>query len=108
MNNTSAHNKVLQAIAQKYLLVPILGSKDEVFFALMMAAMVQKERRFVPLLGHSTDRRTLQHIGEVFREDNVHTLMCFICGGKHVAHQGYDKFGNPAQKGDVQYVGVFV
>lgn len=54
-------------------------------------------------MGHSTDRRTLAHIGEVFREDNIKCLMCFICGCKHMYHHGFDKFGRSRSKGETDY-----
>ena len=58
---------------------------------------------FSLLVGHSTDRRTLAHIGEVFREDNIKCLMCFICGCKHMYHHGFDKFGRSRSKGETDY-----
>ena len=57
----------------------------------------------MPRLGHSTDRRAIQHTREVFREDNVEVLMCFVCACKEVSHQGFDKFGRPAHKGNIRH-----
>ena len=62
-----------------------------------------EERRSVPLLGHSTDRRSIEHTREVFREDNVQVLMRFVCARKEVAHAGFDKFGEQREKGDICY-----
>ena len=51
------------------------ANRDEV-----KEALAEKERQTVPLLGVATDRRALTHLGEVFYEDNVVTLICFVCG----------------------------
>ena len=64
-------------------------------------ALGEKERDFCPKIGLATDRRTLGHIGEVFREESVQVLMCCICGCKHLCHEGVDKFGRPLQKGTI-------
>ena len=64
-------------------------------------ALCECERRSVPKLGIATDRRALNHVGEVFREDNISTLICFICNCKHICHGGYDKFGTEYGKGTI-------
>ena len=68
---------------------------SEIHFTLFNSALAEKERGFVPMVGHSTDRRAIQHTREVFREDNIEVLMCFVCACKDVAHRGFDKFGKP-------------
>ena len=55
----------------------------------------------MPRLGTSTDRRTLQHVAEVFNESTNAVLICFVCGCKHINHSCYDMFGNPAEKGRI-------
>ena len=62
-----------------------------------------EERRSAPMLGHSADGRLIEHAREVFREDNIQVLMCFVCARKHVAHLGFDKFGKPQEKGNICY-----
>ena len=57
----------------------------------------------MPMLGHSTDRRAISHTREVFREDNIKVLMCFVCACKEISHLGYDKFGKPVNKGNICY-----
>ena len=57
----------------------------------------------MPLLGHSTDRRAMQQSREVFRDDNVQVLMCFMCACKEVAHTGHNKFGEEVEKGNICY-----
>ena len=59
----------------------------ETVFAVLIAAMTEKERRnpcMVPRVGLSVDRRTLVHLGETFEEDNIKCLMCFVCGCKYL------------------------
>ena len=76
---------------------------EDVAFALYNQALAEKERQTVPLVGVATDRRALAHLGEVFYEDNVTALICFVCGCKHLRHDGYDKFGKPMRKGTIDY-----
>ena len=70
-------------------------------FALLIAGMLERERDFITRIGIATDRRLLTHIGEVFYEDNMKRLMCFICGCKHCYHIGFDKFGVRQSKGTI-------
>ena len=93
----------MAAIVRKYKLKEMSMEEAEVRLTLYNAALAEKERCSVPMLGHSTDRRTLAHVGEVFREDNVHVLMCFLCACKEISHTGYDKFGKAVQKGNICY-----
>ena len=74
-------------------------TEDNVYLTLYNAALAEKERQSVPKLGLSTDRRTLGHISQVFREDNVKVLMCFSCACKELAYVGNDSFGNVIEKG---------
>ena len=81
-----------------------MGMSDrEVQLTLLNGAVAEKERRSVPMLGHSTDRRSIEHAREVFREDNIQVLMCFMCACKEVAHAGFDKFGEQLEKGNICY-----
>ena len=82
------------------------GDLPETVFAVLVAAMIEKERRspsMVPRVGLSVDRRTLVHLGETFDEDNIKCLMCFVCGCKYLYHEGYNKFGDRINKGDIDY-----
>ena len=76
----------------------------EVAFTLYSTALAEKERLSCPRVGLATDRRTLGHMGEVFFEDNVKVLICFVCGCKHLNHEGVDKFGQPHDKGTISYL----
>ena len=59
----------------------------------------------MPMLGLSTDRRSLQHVGEVLKDEQQTTivLMCFVCGNKKLRIAGFDKFGRPQEKGMISY-----
>ena len=72
-------------------------------FTLLAAAVAEKERHSMPLLGDSTDRRNLSHVGEVLNEDTTSVLICFICACKHIQHQGYNMFGHATEKGKINY-----
>ena len=93
-----AHGSTLRAIARKWMLLDEASDDAEELLTLFNTALAEKERRSVPQLGHSTDRRVMQHVSEVFRDGTVHVLMCFMCACKEVAHYGHDKFGNGMQK----------
>ena len=74
-------------------------SYEDVAFALFNAALVDSERQLCPLVGVSADRRCLHNLSEVFTEDNIKTLVCFICGCKHVCCEGFDMFGKTIEEG---------
>ena len=76
---------------------------EEVAFALFNAASVDSERQLCPLVGVSTDRRCLHHLSEVSTDNNIKTLVCFICGCKHVCCEGFDMFGVRSQKGIIKW-----
>ena len=65
--------------------------------------MAEKERDCVPLLGVSTDRRALLQVGEVLREGQISGLLYFVCACKHVRHLGYNRYGEPTEKGSIAY-----
>ena len=98
------HAAPLDAIVQKWRLFDQSETRldrQHVLLTLYNAGLAEKERCSVPQLGLSTDRRTMTHVSEVFREDNAMVLMCFSCACKEIAYTGYDKFGNSIQKGNI-------
>ena len=97
----TCHHADLSKIIRKYKLQQKEVELLETMFALLIAGMLEREREFITTLGIATDRRILNHVGEVFYEDNIKTLMCFICGCKHCYHIGFDKFGRSYNKGSV-------
>ena len=99
----ACHKSVLQQIFKKYELVEDGKYADEVAFALYNAALVHSERQSCPRVGVSTDRRCMQHLSEVFQEDQVKTLICFICGCKHVFCEGFSMMGDRKSKGTIRY-----
>ena len=80
----SAHGSLLRRISTQWKLyerthatkdLPMNSFAEEVHLTLLNAGLAEKERRLVPMLGHSTDRRAIQHTREVYREDNIEALM---------------------------------
>ena len=86
----NGHRDRLKELVRKHHLLCDMYYEEEAAFTLYNAAIAEQERASVPKLGVCTDRRCLRHIGETFREGNTQVLMCFVCGGKHLAHSGYD------------------
>ena len=103
---TASHKTLcLKALQEVGITVPD-QELPETVFAVLIAAMTEQERRslyMVPPVGISIDRRTLVHLGETFEEENIKCLMCFVCGCKYLYHHGYNKFGEPVDKGDINY-----
>ena len=104
----NAHSKEFTRIIKRFRLeepfqdLPAASQTlQETAFTLYSAALCEVERQSVPLLGIAFDRRALSHLGEVFKEDNISVLMCFICSCKHICHQGFDKLGRVCQKGTI-------
>ena len=104
--HTVSHKVVCLKSLQMANLAVADADLPETVFALLVAAMTEKERRnpcMVPRVGLAVDRRTLVHLGETFEENNIKCLMCFVCGCKYLYHQGFNKFGEPVNKGDINY-----
>ena len=97
------HKIALMSIIKKWSLHEQFLAMEEVAFTLYNEALAEMERENCPRLGLATDRRALLHLGEIFTEDNVSSLMCFVCGCKHICHEGYDKFGRRIRKGTIAY-----
>ena len=94
----NAHRTDLEGVTRKYKLLEHVLAGEEVALTLYTEALAEVEREGCPRVGVATDRRAMLHLGETFKDDNVSTLMCFICGCKHIRHNGYDKFGRKARK----------
>ena len=99
----ATHQHLLTDLITRHCLREPMLKDEEIAFTLYGQALNEKERKSCPLVGAATDRRALQHLGEVFYEDNVSTLMCFICGCKHIRHSGFDKRGHEVRKGNIDY-----
>ena len=96
-----SHKETFTQLINRFKLNDLTKDSSEAAFTLYAAALQENERRSCPRLGIATERRTLQHVGEVFYEDNVLTLICFMCNCKHLAHIGCNKFGEPQRKGRI-------
>ena len=57
--------------------------------AFYMAAVCEREREHVPLLGPSVDRRTLALLTRLANSDTVSSLVCFACGQVHTHVQSW-------------------
>ena len=56
--------------------------RDDVM-AYYCAAVAERERERMPLIGPSVDRRTLALLQRVYNSDAVKSLVCFVCGQIH-------------------------
>ena len=56
----------------------LLDLKSE-YMAYYIAAIAEKERDGLPIIGSSLDRRTFEHLREVYRSERIRSLVCFIC-----------------------------
>ena len=99
----NAHRKVLEGIISTHGLPIHNCSIRETAFSILMSAMTAKERQTIPLVGAAVDRRVLVHLGEILQDDRIQTLMCFVCGCKHVRMSGFNKYGEPFEKGDISF-----
>ena len=87
------HKPALLSAIQIFRLTEGEMNEEEIAFALFNSALVYSERQLCPLVGVSTDRRCLHNLSEVFTENNIKTLVCFICRCKHVCCEGFNMFG---------------
>ena len=97
------HSHTLTEIMKEYKLREPYLDRKEIAFAMYNESLAEMECRSCPLRGMAADRRALLHLGEVFHESSIATIMCFICGCKHIMHEGFDKFGEPQIKGNIAY-----
>lgn len=61
------------------------------------------ERRELPKTDLGVDRRVLAHLREVYRDETVQTLICIACAEKNMYLRGHDRFGAPADVGEIRY-----
>ena len=78
ITGNAGHQQTLVRIAEAHALFESHLDKEHVLFSLYAGAVAEKARTFMPLLGTSTDRRSLQQVAEVFNEGTTSVLMCFI------------------------------
>lgn len=100
---SGAHRAALKGIIGKHRLRRTNQEEREIAFTLYSKALQTKERAGVPAVGLATDRRAMLHLGEVFYEENIQAVMCFICGCKHILHCGFNKFGESQEKGSISF-----
>ena len=65
--------------------------REMTLLAYYMAAVREKEREHMPLIGPSVDRRSLAYVHQVCRSETVEALMCFTCGQIHTHVACWDR-----------------
>ena len=59
--------------------------------AFYMAAVCEREREHVSLIGPSVDRRTLALLTHLSNRDTISSLVCFACGQVHTHVQSWSR-----------------
>ena len=61
----------------------------------------------MPSVGLSIDRRVISHVSEVYKEESVKCLVCFVCAEKNLYHKSFDRKGKPFTRGcEIDYFKV--
>ena len=63
--------------------------------AYYMAAVREREREHLPLIGPSVDRRTLAMVHKLCRSENIHGMICFVCAQVHTHVACWDQMWKP-------------
>eukprot|EP00973_Karenia_brevis_P072520 10074076-Karenia_brevis.AAC.1 len=69
--NNKKHKSMLIKLMQKYSLQQHFKIQEYVGFSLLSAAVAVKERKHIPWVGASVDRRALQSVGEGFNKNHL-------------------------------------
>ena len=101
--STADHRRFLSKVIADFNLQENYMDLQETACTLLGQAIAEQERRSCPARGMATDRRALAHVGEVFQDGKIQTLVFFICSSKKMCHAGYDKFGALIEKADICY-----
>ena len=64
-------------------------------------AIKVKERRAVPLLGPSVDRRTFQHLQDLYNDEKLFCLICVACAQKFLYREGVLRSGALGNVGNI-------
>ena len=65
--------------------------EEMTLLAYYMAAVSEKEREHIPLIGASVDRRQLTMLHRVCRSKNVCGMVCFVCAQVHTHVASWDR-----------------
>ena len=75
--------------AHPFDMLATVGPVDEKdFMGYYCGAIAEVERRRMPRVGVSVDRRTIAHVLEAYNDETIKELMCFVCGQLHGAWGG--------------------
>ena len=65
--------------------------KEMTLLAYYLAAVREKERQHMPLIGPCVDRRSLAMVHKLSRSDNIHGVICFACAQIHTHVSSWDR-----------------
>ena len=70
------HGTAFQTIA-----ISILGksSSDAMIWDYYKEACAVQERKQFPIVGFSTERRTMEHVAHIYNDKRIHSYVCFAC-----------------------------
>ena len=74
------------------------GERNEAELALLsyyMAAVREKEREHMPLIGPTVDRRTLSMVNNMCCDDTVKGMVCFVCAQVHTHVASWNQMWKP-------------
>jgi hypothetical protein len=84
----AAHGDEIKQHAAKILTEDIVDDElvwGKLVWDLYKQALAVLERRGVPAVGPSVDRRTFEHVVQVYNDEAIKGLICFACAQIHVA-----------------------
>ena len=82
-----------------------LDKKEMTLLAYYTAAVAEREREHVPLIGPSVDRRSLAFLNQLCRSRNVDSQICFVCAQIHTHVACWDRLWHEPGKRGTQSVG---
>ena len=64
----------------------ILGqaTSDDMLWDYYKEACAVQERKQFPIVGFSTERRTMEHVAHIYNDERIHSYVCFACA--QIAH----------------------
>jgi serine/threonine-protein kinase RIO1 len=72
-----------------------MHASEMTLLAYYMAAVREKEREHMPLIGPSVDRRTLSMVHKLCRDDTVKGMVCCVCAQVHTHVSSWNRMWKP-------------
>ena len=69
--------------------------REMILLVYYMAAVREREREHLPLIGPSVDRRSMAMVHKLCRSQNIHGMVCFICAQVHTHVASWDRMWKP-------------